>query len=319
MDQKLKQAKNYNVDFCGKGETYFGILILNWVLNAVTLGFYHPWAKEKRLKYLYSETTLDGSPFEFHGTGKEMFKGYITSIAVFLGLAVIFGLIYYAGFESIAFLFLVGVILVIVPFAIHGSYRYRMSRTSWRGIRFGYRGNRKELMVNFLKWFGLTAITFGIYGSWFTINLRKYTLQNIRLGNIKMEYEGNGGDYLILNIKGYFLTLFTLGIYGFWWQKEIIEYYINNLKMYKDEDELKISTNITGGELLKVAIVNLLIITFTFGIGTAWVEMRIMKFLLSSIQLEGTIDLSTINQTEEIYKDATGEDMEDMLDMDLVI
>ncbi|MFK6999429.1 YjgN family protein [Flavobacterium oreochromis] len=319
MDQKLKQTKSYQMNFDGKGETFFGIIILNWVLSIITLGFYYPWAKEKRLKYLYSETILDGSPFEFHGTGKEMFKGFLVSIAVFLGIGIIVGTFYMLDYQVIATLLLIGVLVVIVPFAIHGSYRYRMSKTSWRGIRFGYRGKRNELIVNFLRWMGLTVLTLGFYGAWFTINLRRYIIQNIRFGDIKMDYKGNGGDYFVINIKGYILTLFTLGIYGFWWQKDIIEYYVNNLKLHKGDDELDFTTNITGGGIFKFTIVNILILMFTLGLGAAWVEMRMMKFLFSSIQLEGTIDLNTINQTEEIYKDATGEDIEDLLDIDLVI
>ncbi|WP_410482280.1 DUF898 family protein [Riemerella anatipestifer] len=56
---------------------------------------------------------------------------------------------------------------MIIPFAIHGSFRYRMSRTSYRGIRFGYRGNRKEFIKKFLKWTLFTIVTFGIYAAWF--------------------------------------------------------------------------------------------------------------------------------------------------------
>src|SRR3990167_1760278 len=100
-----------------------------------------------------------------------------------------------------------------MPLAIHGSYRYRMSRTSWRGIRFGYRGNRNELIKNFFTWIFYTIITLGIYGSWLAMNLRNYLLSNVKLGNIKFKYEGNGGDYFVLNLKGYFLTIITLGIY----------------------------------------------------------------------------------------------------------
>jgi uncharacterized membrane protein YjgN (DUF898 family) len=56
--------------------------------------------------------------------------------------------------------FYVGFFLII-PLAIHGSYRYRLSRTSWRGIHFGYRGNLKEFYKLYMKNIFLSVITFG--------------------------------------------------------------------------------------------------------------------------------------------------------------
>lgn len=318
MEINKQETKSYWMDFHGKGEKFFGIIIINWLLTMVTLGFYYPWAKEKKLKFLYGETTLDNSPFEFHGTGKEMFKGFITAMGLFIALAAITGVLM-SVYKPAGIIFLYAALFCIMPIAIHGTYKYRMSRTSWRGIRFGYRGDRKELIVNFLKWAGLTVITFGIYGSWFTINLRKYIVKNIRLGSIEMDYEGDGSEYFIMNLKGFFLTLITFGIYSFWWQKDIFHYYINNLKMSKGKEELNFNTNITGGDLFVTMLINNIIVMFTFGIGYAWAQMRLLKFALSSIELEGTLNLNDIQQTEAEYKNATGEDLGDMLDMDLVI
>ena len=318
MELNKQETKSYLMDFHGKGENFFGIIIINWLLTTITLGFYYPWAKEKKLKFLYGESTLDNSPFEFHGTGKEMFKGFITAVGIFITLfAITFSLM--SINKTAGILFLYAALFCIIPVAIHGTYKYRMSRTSWRGIRFGYRGDRKELIVNFLKWTALTVITLGLYGSWFTINLRKYIVKNLRLGSIEMDYEGEGTEYFMLNLKGILLTLVTFGIYSFWWQKDIFHYYINNLKMRKGNEELNFNTNITGGELFVTMLINNLIVMFTLGIGYAWAQMRLMKFALSSIELEGNLDLKNIQQTEAEYKNATGEDLGDMLDMDLVI
>lgn len=184
---------------------------------------YYPWAKAKQLQFVYSATSLNGDYFSFHGTGKEMFKGFIKAILTFgtlygllflflkLQMPIIGVILFYLGF------------LAIFPIAIHGSYRYRMSRTSWRGIRFGYIGNRMEFVKLFFKWIGLTIITLGIYGPWMAMNMRNYLLANVRFGDAEFDYDGDGGDYFILNLKGYFLTLLTLGIYMFWWQKELFE------------------------------------------------------------------------------------------------
>lgn len=311
--------KEYKLSFHGSGRTYFGIIIVNWLLTAVTLGFYYPWAKSNQLKYLYNATALNGDRFTFHGTGKEMFKGFIKALLIFASLYAVFSLFIYMQLPVMGVLFLCIGFLAIVPLAIHGSYRYRMSRTSWRGIRFGYEGDRKELTVNFFKWLFFTLITLGIYGAWFAINLRIYLLSNVRMGNMELNYKGEGGSFFILNLKGYFLTILTLGIYLFWWQKELFNYYVNNLTAYKGDKEVNFKSTVTGRDFFILMIVNLLILVGTLGLGYAWVVTRTINFILGKIELDGNIDLNTISQTENIYTDATGEEVGDILDLDFVI
>jgi uncharacterized membrane protein YjgN (DUF898 family) len=319
MEETLKPPTNYQLEFNGKGSEFFSVIIVNWLLTILTLGFYYPWAKARKLQFLYGETSLNGDSFSFHGTGKEMFKGFIKALLLIGILYGLFFLFIYLKSPLIGLGILYLGILALLPFAIHGSYRYRMSRTSWRGIRFGYRGDRKEFSMNFFKWLLYTICTFGIYSSWMSINMRNYILGNIRFGDVEFNSDGDGGDYFMLNLKGYFLSIFTLGIYLFWWQKDLFEYYINNLSMSKDDKEIALNSTVTGGGFFKLAIVNILIIIGTFGIGYAWVVTRTMKYIFENIEMEGNIDLNLLSQTEDNYKDATGEDIGDFLDMDFVM
>ena len=73
----MKEHRSYALAFYGSGMDYFRIQIVNTILNVLTLGLYYPWAKERQLKYLYSQNTFEQTPFVFSGTGREMFKGYI--------------------------------------------------------------------------------------------------------------------------------------------------------------------------------------------------------------------------------------------------
>jgi uncharacterized membrane protein YjgN (DUF898 family) len=319
MEENLQRSANYQLEFNGRGSDFFSVIIVNWLLTILTLGFYYPWAKARKLQFLYGETSLNGDSFSFHGTGKEMFRGFVKAILIILSLYSLFFLFLYLQLPVLGIVSLYLGILALLPFAIHGSYRYRMSRTSWRGIRFGYRGDRKEFSINFFKWLFFTICTFGIYGSWMSINMRNYLLGNIRFGDVEFNSDGDGGDYFMLNLKGYFLTVFTLGIYGFWWQQELFEYYINNLSMNKGDKEIALNSTVTGGGIFKLAIVNILIIIGTLGIGYAWVVTRTMKYIFENIEMEGNIDLNSLLQTEENYKDATGEDIGDFLDMDFVM
>ncbi len=319
MEETTTTEKKYKLDFYGKGGEFFGIIIVNWLLTIITLGFYYPWAKAKQLNFLYGSTSLNNDRFSFHGTGKEMFIGFIKAIFVFAliyGISIMF---IYMQMPIIGILLLYAGILGIIPLAIHGSYRYRMSRTSWRGIRFGYRGNRNEFMLSFYKWILLTLVTFGIYGAWLSINVRRYVMSNVKMGDVSFKYEASGGDYFWLNFKSYFLSIITLGVYSFWWYSDLFAFYVNNLSLEKGEEKINLKSTATGGDFFGLLIVNLLIIVFTLGLGYAWVVARTMKFLTDHIEMEGNIDLDTINQTEEDFNDATGEDIGDFLNLDFAL
>ncbi len=311
-------TQNYRLEFFGKGSDYFAIMIVNWLLTLVTLGLYYPWARAKRLRYIYGQTALNDERFHFAGTGKEMFRGFIKLILFYIAIIACYILILkMVNSPLLAILFLYLAIFAIIPFAIHGSFRYKMSKTSYRGIRFGYRGNRNELVKNFFKWFLLTIVTLGFYGAWLEMNIRRYTHQNIRYGDVEFSNQANGGDYFILNFKGYILTLITLGIYAFWWQCDIFNYYIDNMEMTKGEQNIKCHSTATGGGFFSLLVVNALITVFTLGFGKAWADMRTQKFICENIKMEGDINIDEINQTEEEYTNAFGEDAMDFFEIDL--
>jgi uncharacterized membrane protein YjgN (DUF898 family) len=315
------QSSTKQIYFAGSGSSLFGIYIVNAILTVITLGLYYPWAKAATLRYLYQETELEGSRFTFHGTGKEMFFGFIKAVGIFIAL---YALLLWAIFTKdpmtlyTAFAVFYVALILLIPIAVHGSMRYRMAKSSWRGIHFGYRGSLNELLKIFVGGFILSIVTLGIYSAWFTMNVRKYVLENVRFGSIKFHYTGTGGDFFVLVLKGYFLTIITLGIYSFWFAKDLFNFYINNLKLEQDERLIELRSTATGGGFLGLIMVNILIVLFSLGLATPWATVRTLRFVFSNILIEGDLDLNSISQTEKAYSDATGEDVADMMDIGLV-
>lgn len=319
MEVQPAEKKNFTLSFDGKGSTFFGIVIVNWLLTALTLGIYYPWAKAKQLKYMYGSTIFNNDQFVFHGTGKEMFIGMLKTILItFVFLSVYLAFVLNDQIV-VGLVFLYLMLFAFLPIAIHGSYRYRMSRTSWRGIRFGYRGDKMVLFGNFLKWIFLTIITLGVYSAWMNVNLRSYVYGHVRAGNTQFKYEASGAKLFVIILKGYFLTIITLGIYMFWWQKELFEFQVNNMSLHQNDKQINFKSTMTAGGLFKLIIGNILILILTLGIGFAWAEMRYMQFICNNIKIDGDIDLDRIAQTEENYTDAVGEEMADFFDIDFVL
>lgn len=305
--------------FYGDGGKYFGIVITNFFLTVITLGFYYPWAKAKNMQYLYGETEFAGSRLQYHGTGKEMFKGFIKAILL-VGIVMGFYALAQANISFVSpislLLYLLG-LFAIIPLAIHGGLRYRMSRTSWRGIHFGYRGKLGELYKIFAKGVFFTIGTFGFYVPWFIINVRRYCINHIRLGNCQLSYTGQGSEYFGVLLAGRFFTFITLGIYYPWFLRDLNYFLIDNILIEQDGYMHRFQSTLKGSDVFKVLVTNILLVVFSLGLALPWAMLRYLRLTLDNIQLEGAFNPEIVMQTEEDYSNATGDDMLDMLDIGL--
>jgi uncharacterized membrane protein YjgN (DUF898 family) len=126
------------IRFVGSGSEYFRIWIVNLLLTLVTLGFYYPFAKTRRLKYFYGATEVGGHPLSFHGRPWAMFRGYLVALAFFIAYSL-------AGYVSpIVGLAALVVVTLLWPVLWHSSLRFRMANTGWRGLRMSFTGRRGE-------------------------------------------------------------------------------------------------------------------------------------------------------------------------------
>ncbi|MCX7655902.1 MAG: YjgN family protein [Treponemataceae bacterium] len=306
--------------FTGRGGELFVIQLVNLVLSVLTLGIYYAWGKVRRIAFFYRNTTLEGIPFTFHGTGKEIVIGYVKLILVFI---ILYGLIVIGALINSTLLLFVGLVvflggfIVFIPLMIHGALRYRLSRTSWRGIHMGYRGLKSELLKEYLKGTFLTIITLGIYSSWFTIRLNKYIYSHVRLGSIRFDFEGSGKDLFFLHLKGIIFTLITLGIYSFWYYKNYFNYLTSCYRAYQGEREIRFVAHLKAGDFIKTSIINALLAIITLGFALPWNTIRTLKMKLDAIDISGDFNPDEIEQTEKDYHDATGASFLDAIDIDI--
>lgn len=318
---------NYKLSFRGDSVTLFKIWITNLLLIICTLGIYYPWARANMKKYLYSSTYLGDYSFEFHGTGKQMFFGLLRFLLVVVILFAILAVIYsFLPEGPITQLFDILVYIPYVPILalfIHGARKFGMSRTSYRSIRFGYRGEKKALVLLMAKGAILTLCSLGIYYPWFINNMREYIYGNTKFGDVNGKFSGCGSKYFGIVIPGFLLTYITLGVYYFWFKKNLFNFFYENLYFGKEENAIRIKSNATGRKFLNLILGNWLIVLFTFGLGYPIAKVRSMRFIAENLELYGDIDLDSVIQTEGSYLNATGDagtDMDsagDFFDMDL--
>jgi uncharacterized membrane protein YjgN (DUF898 family) len=139
-------------EFTGSGGEYFRIWIVNLLLTLLTLGIYSAWAKVRRLQYFSRHTRVAGSVFDYHGKPIAILIGRLIALGLFAVYTLANAV---PGPLLLAVLVLIGVLL---PVLLRNSFRFRLHNTSYRGIRFSFRGTVGEAYVTFLL-FGI--LTFG--------------------------------------------------------------------------------------------------------------------------------------------------------------
>jgi uncharacterized membrane protein YjgN (DUF898 family) len=138
------------------------------LLTALTFGIHRFWWKTAVRRRLWSETTVDGDPLEYSGRGIEMFIGALIVFAVvlipFSMVSFTIQLLHGAGQPILAGLVQICLFVFlfwIVGFAIYRARRYMLSRTSWRGIRAGMKGNGVAYAWLSFRMTLLNAVTLG--------------------------------------------------------------------------------------------------------------------------------------------------------------
>jgi uncharacterized membrane protein YjgN (DUF898 family) len=319
MENQIQEINNTQIEFKGKGSEYFGIWILNALLIGITLGFYYPWAKTKSRKFFTSNTYFSGSPFSYHGTGLELLKGFFVVIAFIALFYIAYFSVAASGNQEALIIFMIvfyALLLLLIPISIHGSLKYRTSRTSWRNIFFNYSGNRNELIILFLKNTFLTLITFGIYYSWAEVKMSKYIIEKLGLGNVKASFTGKGSELFFIHFVGFILIILTLGIYSFWYIKNLYEYYAKNMFLHQGENVISLNSSYTGGGIFKLEIVNFFLVIFTFGLAIPWAIIRSIDYMTKHISIDDTLNPNEIEQSVlENKANSIGDGMADALDL----
>jgi uncharacterized membrane protein YjgN (DUF898 family) len=225
----------WQLRFTGQGGEYFKIWIVNLALTIVTLGIYSAWAKVRRLRYFYANTTLAGSSFDFHGSPMAILKGRLVAL-------VVLGAYSFAPRISLVLYAAVAVVIMLgFPWLYWRSLRFRLGNTSYRGARFGFLGKLSGayaavlppallflginvvlalssrglggndprsngiLVLKVLALYGIAILVFPYYYH----RVRAYQHGNAAFGASQFRYRGRAGQFYMLAGK---IVLMSIGL-----------------------------------------------------------------------------------------------------------
>ena len=311
---KDEPNQSHQLTFHGTGGELFGIQMVNMLLTIVTLGFYFFWGKVKVRRYIFGQTEFKGDRFGYHGTGKEFLIGFLKAFLFFFLPLILLDVLpdlMGAGqvMKGIARILTYLILIVFIPVAMVGARRYRLSRTSWRGIRFSFRGETWEFLKLFIWGSFLTAITLGFYNPIFETRRYGFMVSHSYFGNQKFNFNGNGRELLGPYLRALLLMLPTLGLYWFWFLARKQRFFWEHTSF----GSIRFRSTITGGPLLRFSLGNLALLIVTLGLAWSWIAVRSVNFALKYVTLQGPLDLENIRQEAQTAT-ATGEALSGLMD-----
>jgi uncharacterized membrane protein YjgN (DUF898 family) len=238
--------------YTGTAAPILGIVLLNALITALTFGFYRFWGKTRLRRYLWNAVRFRGDPFEYTGRGGELLIGFMIATAFMLVIFALlaFGVVVAGGAQSpggkaiqtgIAFVF-----LFLVNVALYRVRRYQMSRTLWRGVRFGQAGSSFKYAVKVFGWYILRAITLNLIAPWANTALQRYRVQNTRFGTTAFSFDALGRPLFGRWLLTWLLFVPTLGMIYFWYQAAQQRHFYRHTRVR----DLQFESTIGGGALL---------------------------------------------------------------------
>jgi uncharacterized membrane protein YjgN (DUF898 family) len=303
--------------FHGSGHDLLGIFVSNLFKILLTAGVYYFWAKVKTRQYLWGQSDFYGDRFRFHGTGKELLVGWVRAAILFGGLIAVNEAL---GFiiESPAILIVkqiafVTLFLALIAIAQVGAMRYRLSRTSWRGIRFSFHGSYGPFVWLSFRASLLMVLTLGLYYPYYRVALRRYLTEHAAFGTAAFEFDGQAGDLFGKFVLTVLLTIPTLGLVWVWYAAQQRRYLWDHTRIAQG----RFRCTATGWGIFELGVVNIVLFLLTLGLATPWITVRTMRYNLNHLLLQGPVDLEGTVQAAQ-QADPVGEELADLLNADML-
>jgi uncharacterized membrane protein YjgN (DUF898 family) len=336
--------------FTATGAEYFRIWIVNLLLTLVTLGIYSAWAKVRRLRYFYGNTSLDDSAFEYHGQPIQILKGRLIAIVALLAYSAS------THFWPLT-IFVFGPLLAFaVPWVIVRSRKFQMQVTSWRNLRFRFHGTYRGALAAYVGWALVALVTLYIMLPHLLYKRVKFLLSETSFGGQRFGFEKPVGPYyklyyatllmglgtmvgavivmavigavgglsgmqapaqksvgallMSLVMSGVFALLFLPLVASF--ERKFLNENFDGLRVGPHTVRCRLET----WRLAQIYITNLLGMIFTLGLFYPWARVRRMKYQFESMSLETVGSLDGFVADADRAQSATGEELGEFFDVD---
>jgi len=350
-EQPMSQIK-HGFKFYGKGGEYFRIWIVNLSLTILTLGIYSAWAKVRNMNYVYNNLEVMGSRFHFHASAINILKGRLIVAGLFIAyLATTHFFPILSALFSLVFIF-------VTPWLIVRSLQFTARNTSFRGVRFNFKGSHGAALSNFILLPIGAFLTLGLLTPYMFHQQQKYIVDNAYYGQQKFRFEDNVSAFYWLCFKA-FIALAIGGavvtglisvvsdavtvllpasagpdfINGVLAAVSVGLMFVYMLLVQSYFNVLLINARYCQSHLLDsgfesrlsvlglgwIYISNMVLIIGSLGLAIPWTTMRLMNYRANALSvLEGSQFSNIVAESIE-HQSAFGEEVGDALDVDFAL
>lgn len=332
------RTDHYGFAFTGNGSEYFRIWIVNLFLTLITLGIYSAWAKVRRESYFHRNLRLDNAGFNYHGKPVAILKGRMLAIALLVALSVAQG----AG--PLAYGLAVLALLPVLPWLIVRAFRFRAHNTSYRGLRFSFDGSYRQALIAFIGYGVLAAASFGLLFPLFYRQQKKFVLDNLRYGNSRFGCGASGGQFYLIFLKpvglaiglmiaagvltaagGQSAALLPIAIgatlvgLAFCLMPYIRVRTTNLVWNSVTLGRIGFSSDLRMLAYLRLIAGNLILTLLTLGLYWPWARVRLAGYRAACLEMHSPGALDSFVGGETIGAPAIGDEVSDLLDMDIAL
>lgn len=188
-------------------------------LTLITLGFYRFWTKTRLRRYYWSAVRIGGVPLEYIGDPLEKLLGFLIAVVVLaFYLGVVNLILMFASFslfhdDRAAYVAAAVLFVPLIFFAQYRARRYVLSRTRWRGIRFGVESGAWGYALRASLWWLATVLSLGLAWPLKDFMLEKYRTDRTHFGTAPLAQGGRAG--MLYGAFGWFMLggiLIALGL-----------------------------------------------------------------------------------------------------------
>lgn len=336
--------KNNNLKFTGNAVEYFKIWVVNIFFTIFTLGIYSAWATVRTKKYFYQNTKFFNYDFDFHAKPTKILKGRVIAVLGYFAFAAL------SKISPIVAIVLMVLFYLSLPLLVVSSLKFRLSNTSYRGIRFSFDGKIKDAYIVYLLIPIAALLTAGLALPFLTYKTYQYWLSNVRYGNEKLVSEISiktfyviyaklaaglavvvFASYVVLKqIKGpmdnsadmellAFLPVALLAAIWFIVRPYLTTHISNHVYGNTKIGKIDFSCNFAYWSVFWLLATNFILLVVSFGLLTPFVRVRNARFYADRISANssGGLDEFVAGATQKAG--ATGNELSEVFDIDIPV
>jgi len=313
------------IEYDGKLKELMKLHLKNIFFSVITLGIYSFWAEAHNRRYLWSHMSFAGERLEYTGLGIETFKGFIRVVAIFLLIyIVLFGALYFIVGSKFALPITTYIVyfslFLLFPIGQFSALRYRLTRTSWRGLRGNLVGSSISYMIKYWGYSFLSALTLGAMLPFIQMHITLYPLTHMKLGDTFFKFNATvsqtpyrsyliGYVCLLLSALGLFLAfvgelyyivvallLLPVAVMAFFhWQAKMFCFMANHLALAGG----KFHGTFTGRSVFYLFAGNFLITVLSLGLLMPWAWHRTALYISKNLAFRSTGGLEDLVQNSD--------------------